>query len=94
MSTTMNKKKVQQYPVETLDKPEDCSSSEQSTPLPEPNNNDIVLPSTNNRYNINQFDVSLAFYTFQLIASNNFDTINIESNVSHILQVFIYQKKK
>ncbi|KAI8888191.1 hypothetical protein K501DRAFT_330002 [Backusella circina FSU 941] len=64
---------------------QEASSSEQSTTSPEPNNNDIVLPSTNNRYNINQFDVSLAFYTFQLIASNNFDTINIESNVSHIL---------
>ncbi|CAO3697493.1 unnamed protein product [Rhizopus stolonifer] len=70
--------------METLDKPEDSSSSEQSTILPEHKNNDIVLPSTNNRYKINQFDVSLAFYTFQLIASNNFDTINIESNVSHI----------
>ncbi|KAI7891587.1 uncharacterized protein EV154DRAFT_481019 [Mucor mucedo] len=72
--------------METLDKPEDSSSSEQSTTSHEPNNNDIVLPSTNNRYDINQFDVSLAFYTFELIASNNFDTINIESNVSHMLK--------
>jgi hypothetical protein len=76
---------AQEYPLETLDTPEGSSSSDEAAILPETSNNDIVLPSINNKYNINQFDVSLAFYTFQMIARNNLDSINIESSVSHIL---------
>jgi hypothetical protein len=52
---------AQEYPMETLDTSEDSNSSDETAVLPETSNNDIVLPSINNKYNINQFDASLAF---------------------------------
>ena len=67
-------------------------SSSESSPTYEFKDGSISVPSTQNRYKIGQFDVSLTFYVFQLISDNNFNTLNIESNVSQVL--YVYNKKK
>ncbi|KAI7850129.1 hypothetical protein BDC45DRAFT_519070 [Circinella umbellata] len=97
--------RTQQTSIETLDQLENSSSSEQSScsspddilPVYQYNNNNIPVPLANKRYNINQFDVSLAFHAFQSVASKNIDTMNIELNVSHILalsSIFLIQREK
>ncbi|KAG2206797.1 hypothetical protein INT45_005492, partial [Circinella minor] len=57
----------------------------------------ITIPSATDRYFISNYDVSVAFYAFQVASLNNFDTHNIESNVSNILSlssILLVQNKK
>ncbi|KAI9268032.1 hypothetical protein BDA99DRAFT_535551 [Phascolomyces articulosus] len=44
----------------------------------------LILPCQENRYRMDEKDVSHLFYTFQVICSNNYRELCIESHVHHI----------
>ncbi|GAA5812343.1 hypothetical protein MFLAVUS_005794 [Mucor flavus] len=42
---------------------------------------DIQCPTIQTRYRIGDLDISLPFYTFQMVVKSNFMELNIEENV-------------
>lgn len=45
----------------------------------------IQCPTIETRYRIDDADISLLFYAFQMVVQNNVMELNIEENVQHIM---------